>query len=135
MEELRFGITLDDRPARVQEMGGRDFTVIGAVSSYEEIGVDAEGKLFLLDPTPSTPSLLNTSMDGFRGFVKAFEEFYGGSPASAPSPDSVEDAEEVKARRRRLRRLKKHLNAVDPDAVAKDLYWCVIVEQIEDGLL
>jgi hypothetical protein len=24
---------------------------------------------------------------------------------------------------------------VDPDAVAKDLYWCVIVEQIEDGLL
>ncbi len=129
MEELRFGITLDDRPARQQEMGGRDFTVLGAVSSYQEIGLDAEGQLFLLDPTPSTPSLLNTSMDGFRGFVKAFDEFYAGEGASG------EDGEEAKSRRRRLRLLKKQLNAVDPDAVAKDLYWCVIVEQIEDGIL
>jgi len=127
MEELRFGITVDDRPARVQEMGGRDFTVIGAVSSYQEIGVDAEGRLFLLDPTPSTPSLLNTSMDTFRGFVKAFEEFYAG--------EGPEDAEGGVPRRKRLRLLKKQLNVVDPDAVVKDRYWCVIVEQIEDGIL
>jgi hypothetical protein len=127
MEELRFGISLDDRPARQQEMGGRDFTVIGAVSSYQEIGVDAEGRLFLLDPTPSTPSLLNTSMDGFRGFVKAFDEFYDS--------ETPEDAEGGLTRRRRLSRLKKQLNAVDADAVVKDLYWCVIVEQIEDGIL
>ncbi|GLY13090.1 hypothetical protein LWF15_14730 [Kineosporia rhizophila] len=129
MEELRFGITLDDRPARVQEMGGRDFTVIGAVSSYQEIGVDAEGRLFLLDPTPSTPSLLNTTMDAFRGFLKAFDEFYAGEPA----PDSGE--EPLVPRRKRLRLLKKQLNAVDTEAIAKDLYWCVIVEQIEDAIL
>ncbi len=129
MEELRFGITLDDRPARVQEMGGRDFTVIGAVSSYQEIGVDAEGRLFLLDPTPSTPSLLNSTMDTFRGFLKAFDEFYAGEPA----PDSGE--EPLVPRRKRLRLLKKQLTAVDVEAISKDLYWCVIVEQIEDGIL
>ncbi|GAB3237720.1 SUKH-4 family immunity protein [Kineosporia babensis] len=128
MEELRFGITLDDRPARVQEMGGRDFTVLGAVSSYQEIGIDAEGRLFLLDPTPSTPSLLNTTMDTFRGFLKAFDEFYAGEPAA-------EGEEPLVPRRKRLRLLKKQLTAVDEAAIAKDLYWCVIVEQIEDAIL
>ena len=128
MEQLRFGITLDDRPARIQEMGGRDFTVIGAVSSYQEIGVDAEGRLFLLDPTPSTPSLLNNGMDAFRGFVKAFNEFYDGEPATP-------DEQPLVSRRKRLRLLKKQLDTVDAEAVAKDLYWCMIVEQIEDGIL
>jgi hypothetical protein len=128
MEELRFGITLDDRPARIQEMGGRDFTVIGAVSSYEEIGVDAEGRLFLLDPTPSTPSLLNSDMGAFRGFLKAFDEFYAGEPAT-------EDEQPVVSRRKRLRLLKKQLDALDAGAVAKDLHWCMVVEQIEDGIL
>jgi hypothetical protein len=133
MEELRFGITLDDRPARTQEMGGRDFTVIGAVSSYQEIGVDAEGRLFLLDPTPSTPSLLNSDMGAFRGFIKAFDEFYAGEPATASDGSALE--EPLVPRRKRLRLLKKQLDAVDAEAVRKDLYWCVIVEQIEDGIL
>ncbi|GAB6901355.1 hypothetical protein [Kineosporia succinea] len=124
MEELRFGITLDDRPARVQEMGGRSFTVIGAANHYQEIGVDAEGRLFLLDPTPSTPSLLNSGMDGFRGFLAAFDTFYAGEGQDPEVP-----------RRKRLRLLKKQLTAVDAEALAKDLYWCVTVEQIEDGIL
>lgn len=131
MEELRFGITLDDRPARIQEMGGREFTVIGGVT-YQEIGVDADGRLFLLDPTPSTPSLLNTSMDAFRGFLKAFDEFYAGEVDPAETDD---DAKPAVSRRRRLRLLKKQLTAVDTDAILKDLYWCVILEQIEDGIL
>ncbi|GAA3616931.1 hypothetical protein GCM10022223_36800 [Kineosporia mesophila] len=124
MEELRFGMTLDDRPARVQEMGGREFTVIGAANHYQEIGVDAEGRLFLLDPTPSTPCLLSSSMDAFRGFLKAFDEFYAGADADPEIP-----------RRKRLRLLKKQLTAIDADALLKDLHWSVTVEQIEDGIL
>jgi len=133
MEELRFGIVLDDRPARIQEMGGREFTVIGGVT-YQEIGVDAQGRLFLLDPTPSTPSLLNSDMDAFRGFLKAFDEFYAGEP----DPNEVaadSDAKPAVSRRRRLRLLKKQLTAIDAEAIHKDLHWCVILEQIEDGIL
>ncbi|MBT0767947.1 SUKH-4 family immunity protein [Kineosporia sp. J2-2] len=128
MEELRFGIKLDDRPARIQEMAGREFTVIGSASFYQEIGVDAEGRLFVLDPTPSTPSPMNSGMDAFRGFLRAFDEFYAGEP-------TTEDEEPAVPRRKRLRLLKKQLNAVDADAVHKDRFWCVVVEQIEDGIL
>ncbi len=123
MEELRFGITLDDRPARVQEMGGRSFTVIGAANHYQEIGVDARVASSCSIPPRARRAFSTAGWTGSAAFWR-------------PSTPFTRARGKIEVpRRKRLRLLKKQLTAVDAEALAKDLYWCVTVEQIEDGIL
>ena len=103
----------------------RKYTIVGGDDVGNLIGVDIDGKVWLLDTFDEFE--MYTSK-GLKTFVDQLELYRDWNPLPLEASDEVNEEN--------ARQFAREIASLDKDALLyEENFWSVVIEQMEDGLL
>ncbi|MFI9627356.1 SUKH-4 family immunity protein [Streptomyces sp. NPDC052042] len=128
-----------DSPFTERTVDGTRYALVAADPGLSALGVRrADGSLWGL-PEDGGPHLVNSSVEAFVAFNRAYEEAAADAAAYEGPGDGLDDAEAVdlaeEAADALTEALVERFGALDAEAVAdENSFWCVAAEELGYGM-